>query len=1134
MSFSSNSRTYGQNETLISSIRNILKDYSHESIFKEFLQNADDAGATRFRVIIDSRSHPTNSLLSDKMEAWQGPAILIFNNAQFKEQDFDSLMQIRVGGKHRDYTKIGKHGLGFNSCYHFTDAPSFISGDSIAFLDPQEKYLPRKNDLPQRGMIGPFPKNGIRRFRERDQLAPFEDIEGISFHSTFEGVLFRIPLRQQPSEISDRIFPVDDVLKLFKSIKSNITSHFLFLRNVEEIEVSHIPEAASPFQARSLWKATVKNLDKDVRKKRKEIVDGEIQVFQMKIELIDEEKNEQNDQWIIATGAQQDPEDSELREYARRHRLRILGGVASLLKSQKNEDEVNKAMVNEYQRGFMGRMTFKSQKEWEEIENQNDFKGRMFSFLPLPDDTCLPVHLNGTWAQSSDRARLLLEKDNLADLDHQKLGWNRHILLEFLPKVYCKLLEEILKLHNNNEIDLENRCISNFWPFPPVTQNYPKYIISFGCKVLQHILQSENIFQLITSDYYYLHNGDVTFTNENVKVDNLFRCLSYSNITAFRELLRKNWKEIGVKKDHNLKSIIRSLPIWPMRWNPSMPRHNLSLVPVSNGYLLPKNFNMYRTKSTKTFLRVSDDLDAKILDDLDVPMRSIDSYASEDIEHPEESDHNYEEFMDSLLSYGNYLTKDLMEKNRFPNAFTNELKRIADLYDYDNIVFRTVFGGDSNNFLHLSLAKHATKLSHIGFNNEINQESFTKCAVKVEELQEMVNPPSDIRYRGFILVDHFYKNIGSFEFNGIDRIPFVPIVKCLEKHYNNYYNYTQVLDCFKNVILPEYKEVAWSQKPLIAEDVIPPCQVLQRYPSFGKPNVATVIKHLRFLRKTLIEDSEWMNWKETFVFNVFKVYEWLDEKCLNEGLSVKEYINSNELLFLNFNKNQDPFDTENWVSATSLVLNTEPNERKYVNPRLAKYHTMLKSAGVREIKSPSFKIKVREYDQSNINKAMLGFLSRKDNLLHDVVFIVNGEEIRASQYMLAASSNFFYRKFNSLEYVGSSTVNPATITIDNVSPSSVHVLLRYLYGQNIDVAIWNNQSLNGNKLSNSENLELHKNILELANDYELDHLKDLMELKLSHLVNKSNMLEMEDLARDLNANQLEKYCCCYIHENENL
>ena len=70
------------------------------------------------------------------MKAWQGPAILIFNNAKFKESDFDSLMQIRVGGKQGDDTKIGKHGLGFNSCYHFTDVPSFISGDSIVFLDP--------------------------------------------------------------------------------------------------------------------------------------------------------------------------------------------------------------------------------------------------------------------------------------------------------------------------------------------------------------------------------------------------------------------------------------------------------------------------------------------------------------------------------------------------------------------------------------------------------------------------------------------------------------------------------------------------------------------------------------------------------------------------------------------------------------------------------------------------------------------------------------------------------------------------------------------------------------------------------------------------------------------------------------
>nr|CAG8473789.1 4960_t:CDS:2 [Entrophospora candida] len=1111
MSLASNSRSYGQNETLISSIRNILKDYSHESIFKEFLQNADDAGATRFHVIIDSRSHPTNSLLSDEMKAWQGPAILFFNNAQFKEQDFDSLMQIRVGGKSDDDTKIGKHGLGFNSCYHFTDAPSFISGDSIAFLDPQEKFLPKKNGHFQRGIIGPFPKNGIRGFSERDQLSPFENIEGIDFQSTFEGVLFRIPLRQQPSEISDRIFSIDDVLGLFKSIKLNITSYFLFLRNIEEIEVSHIPEATFPFriQITSLWKATVIGLDENARNKRNNIVNGKIQVFQMEIELIDDSNNKQNDHWIIATGAQKDPEDPQLKKYAKQYRLRVLGGAATLLKSLKNNLEENK--------------------------NQNDFKGRMFSFFPLPDTTCLPVHLNGTWAQSSDRASLLLEKDNLQDLDHQKLNWNRHILLEFLPEVYCRLLEEILKLQNNKKIDL-NRCNSKLWPFPSATENFPNYIISYGCKVLQRILQCENIFQLITSDYYISHNTNVVFTNENTNVDKLFKCLSPSRIETFHQLLRNKWSGIvDVKNDNNLKSIIRSLPIWPTRQNPSMPKLKRSLVPVSKGYLLPKNFTMYRAKSTNYFLKVSDDLDSVILRELNAPVRDIRSYASEDVEYPEESDQCYVNYIDSILSCGTNITQDLKERNCFPNAFTNDLKQIADLYDYNNIVFRTVFGGDSNNFLHLNLLKYSTRLAKIGFNNKIDQKSFIKCAVKVEELQELGNPPSDIRYRGFILVDHFYKNINSFEYNGIDRIPFVPIVKCLDKHYSKYYNHTQILDCFKNVILPEYKEVAWSQKPLIPEDVIPPKHVLEKHPSLGKPNVPTVIKHLRFLRKILIEDSEWMNWKETFVFNVFKVYEWLDEKCLNEGLSLKEYINSNELLFLNFNKNQDPFDTENWVSAKNLVLNAEPNEEKYVNPRLAKYHTMLKNAGVQEIRPPSFTIKVREYDQTNINKSStLGFLLSDMNFLHDVIFIVNGEEIRASRYVLAASSKIFRQIFNSEEYAKSSAANPSRITIGNVSSNSMKILLRYLYGQNINDAIWGNQSSNQYQISNLENLELFRDLLELANNYELDHLKDFMELKLSQLVNRTNMEEIESLATDLNAKQLEQYCRCFISDNENL
>ncbi|CAG8633247.1 2683_t:CDS:2, partial [Diversispora eburnea] len=55
MTLGSKFRPYGQNETLISSIRNIIKN--------SFRMIADDAGAKRFHVIVDDRSHPTKSLI---------------------------------------------------------------------------------------------------------------------------------------------------------------------------------------------------------------------------------------------------------------------------------------------------------------------------------------------------------------------------------------------------------------------------------------------------------------------------------------------------------------------------------------------------------------------------------------------------------------------------------------------------------------------------------------------------------------------------------------------------------------------------------------------------------------------------------------------------------------------------------------------------------------------------------------------------------------------------------------------------------------------------------------------------------------------------------------------------------------
>jgi hypothetical protein len=427
------------------------------------------------------------------MKAWQGPAILIFNDAKFRENDFESLMQIRVGGKQDDDTKIGKHGLGFNSCYHFTDVPSFISGDSFAFLDPQEKCLF------QRGIKGSIPKNGICEFTKKEQLVPFEGIEGIDFRSTFEGTLFRIPLRKEPSDLSDSIFNTSEVLELFSNIKSIISSQFIFLRNIEIIETSLINEATVPLQITSLWKATIKELDEDIRNRRKCINNGVINTFQIKIELTDKSGDKQEEHWIITNGAQQNPENSQLKEYARKYRLRVLGGIAAILKSSEG--------------------------------TQDNFKGRMYSFFSLPDAINLPVHLNGTWAQGSDRGKLLIEKDDLPDIDHRKLGWNRHILLNFLPELYNKLLEEIIRLHKNNKIELKDHPISKYWPFG----KYPKYIVEYGFKVVQLILQNDDIFRLINE----------SLPDKDDRVNVIFKFLTRDQALTLRSLIRDNWDGIG-------------------------------------------------------------------------------------------------------------------------------------------------------------------------------------------------------------------------------------------------------------------------------------------------------------------------------------------------------------------------------------------------------------------------------------------------------------------------------------------------------------------------------------------------------------------------------------------------------------
>ena len=92
------------------------------SHLQEFIQNADDAGARKVHFYIDTRTHSyrKDSLINPALAAYQGPSLLVCNDAQFSPTDWENLRKPQQSMKRDDPLKVGKFGIGFNSIYHIT------------------------------------------------------------------------------------------------------------------------------------------------------------------------------------------------------------------------------------------------------------------------------------------------------------------------------------------------------------------------------------------------------------------------------------------------------------------------------------------------------------------------------------------------------------------------------------------------------------------------------------------------------------------------------------------------------------------------------------------------------------------------------------------------------------------------------------------------------------------------------------------------------------------------------------------------------------------------------------------------------------------------------------------------------
>ena len=446
---------FGQKIDLTVRIREILRNYPEgSSILKELIQNADDAGASEISFCLDRRQHGCDSLAFAKLAPFQGAALLAHNNAQFTDVDFESIQRIGDSLKKDKSkgTKTGRFGVGFNSVYHLTDLPSFISGSKIVFFDPHAAYLPNVNPS-NPGKLIDFVANRERLVaRYADQFEPFRAF-GCDLAAPFAGTLFRLPLRSAEqaarSKLSSHATTADAVSAMLHKFEDEAAAMLIFLKNVARIRVFEwSPGAEAPTE---LFDAAITNCDADLRALRTFMLRAgdpaaphnvvprtvacdyvlNIRTRRRRPPLTLSGGGGDGDSWAAdvtrawmvcnqygggrARSIASDPENAHVRFVP-------WGGVATPVPTA-DEDPTDVACV-----------------------------GKAYCFLPLPVETRLPVHVNGYFELSSNR-RDIWFGDDMAGDGRLRAEWNDALLADVVAPAYARLLAALATLIGNSPHD---------------------------------------------------------------------------------------------------------------------------------------------------------------------------------------------------------------------------------------------------------------------------------------------------------------------------------------------------------------------------------------------------------------------------------------------------------------------------------------------------------------------------------------------------------------------------------------------------------------------------------------------------------------------------------------------------------
>ncbi|KAK1566595.1 hypothetical protein Q3G72_001766 [Acer saccharum] len=465
VSLSGAAEAFGQHEALTTRLKHILEMYADgPGILFELVQNAEDAGASQVVFLLDRTQYGTSSVLSPEMADWQGPALYCFNDSVFSPQDLFAISRIGQESKLEKPFAIGRFGLGFNCVYHFTDIPTFVSGENIVMFDPHACSLPGISPSHPGLRIKFVGRKILEQFP--DQFSPFLHF-GCDLLHPFPGTLFRFPLRSASaasrSQIKKEGYTPEDVLSLFESFSDVVSDALVFLRNVKTISIfvkegngcdmqllhrvqrDCISEPETESNALHDMFSLIngnqhKGMDKNqLLKKLSKSIDGDLPYKCRKIVVREENSSGgMSHCWIAGEciGGGRTLNNSAVVIQKSHHSI-PWACVAAYIHSVKVGAESSDVLSTEdVCTPDMFQVSMGS------IQNRKNFEGRAFCFLPLPISTGLPAHVNAYFELSSNRRDIWFGND-MAGGGKKRSDWNIYLLEDVVAPAYARLLEKV-------------------------------------------------------------------------------------------------------------------------------------------------------------------------------------------------------------------------------------------------------------------------------------------------------------------------------------------------------------------------------------------------------------------------------------------------------------------------------------------------------------------------------------------------------------------------------------------------------------------------------------------------------------------------------------------------------------------